>query len=50
MTEEILVLNERDGRTADCVTPVRHPMLKGGLSRTNCLDKKNNANKMKEQK
>ena len=27
MTEEILVLNERGGRTADCVTPVRHPML-----------------------
>ena len=27
VTEESMVQNERGGRTADCVTPVRHPML-----------------------
>ena len=27
MTKESMVQNERGGRTADCVTPVRHPML-----------------------
>ena len=27
MTEEILVLNERGGLAADCVTPIRHTML-----------------------
>ena len=27
MTEGSMVQNERGGRTADCVTPVRHPML-----------------------